>query len=130
MHEMTIDELIETRERLEQAEARMRELEADNAALQQIIDEAGTNPEGDYYFGLRCGVEDRDIHDRYEAAEFGWDQAFEYVNSVLENATSDHPGDKLLAVVKAAREYCDRPTKRNRWALTEAVDAIDTKGCG
>lgn len=42
------------------------------------------NPEGDYYSGLRCGVEDRTIHDRYEAAEFGWDQAFEYIDSALD----------------------------------------------
>lgn len=44
--------------------------------------------------------------------------------------SSDHPGGKLLAVVGAAREYCDRPTKRNRWALTESVDALDAKGGG
>ena len=50
--------------------------------LRMLLDEATTNPEGDYYLGLRCGVEDRDIHDRYDAAEYGWDQAFEYVGSV------------------------------------------------
>ncbi|KKL47869.1 hypothetical protein LCGC14_2331190, partial [marine sediment metagenome] len=49
--------------------------------LRALLDEATTNPEGDYYLGLRCGVEDRDIYDRY-AAEYGWDQAFEYVASV------------------------------------------------
>ena len=50
--------------------------------LRALLDEASTNPEGDYYLGLRCGVEDRDIYDRYDAAEYGWDQAFEYVASV------------------------------------------------
>ena len=51
--------------------------------LRALLDEATTNPEGDYYTGLRCGVEDRDIYDRYDAAEYGWDQAFEYVGSVV-----------------------------------------------
>ena len=53
------------------------------------------NPEGDYYLGLRCGVEDRTIHDRYEAAEFGWNQAFEYIDSALDGAR-----DKLDEVLK------------------------------
>lgn len=48
-----------------------------------LLEEVSTNPEGDYYLGLRCGVEDRDIYDRYDAAEYGWDQAFERVASVV-----------------------------------------------
>ncbi len=52
-------------------------------AEQALADELN-NPGGDYYTGLRCGVEDRQISDRYEAAEYGWDQAFSYIESVLE----------------------------------------------
>jgi len=44
------------------------------------------DPMGDYYTGLRCGVEDRDIVCRYEAAEYGWEQAFEYIGSIATGA--------------------------------------------
>lgn len=68
-----------------QVECQVAEIER----LRALLDEATTNPEGDYYLGLRCGVEDRDIYDRYEAAEYGWEQAFEYVASVAGPASSD-----------------------------------------
>jgi len=48
------------------------------------LSESLENPGGDYYTGLRCGIEDRDITDRYEAVEYGWDQAFSYIESILE----------------------------------------------
>ena len=51
------------------------------AELHAAIEEMSTDPAGDYYTGLACGVEDRDILDRYEAAEYGWKQAFRYVES-------------------------------------------------
>lgn len=54
-------------------------------AVVEAAREANIKPEGDYYAGLRCGVEDRTIYDRYDAAEYGWDQAFEYINSILES---------------------------------------------
>ena len=62
--------------------------------LKALLDEATTNPEGDYYLGLRCGVEDRDIHDRYDAVEYGWDQAFEYVGSVAAGGSVKDTGDR------------------------------------
>ena len=61
----------------------MRRSAAEIKALRALLDDAATNPEGDYYLGLRCRVEDRDIYDCYEAAEYGWNQAFEYVGSVI-----------------------------------------------
>ena len=55
------------------------------AAEQSLASEL-ENPGGDYYTGLRCGVEDRDITDRNKAAEYGWDQAFSYIESILEDS--------------------------------------------
>ena len=55
------------------------------AAEQSLASEL-ENPGGDYYTGLRCGIEDRDITDRYEAVEYGWDQAFSYIESILEDS--------------------------------------------
>lgn len=52
------------------------------ATLEAAISEMTTDPCGEYYTGLRCGVEDRDIVCRYEAAEYGWQQAFEYIGSI------------------------------------------------
>ena len=49
--------------------------------LQELLDEITTNPEGDYPKGLHCGVEDMGIVNCYEAADYGWEQAFEYINS-------------------------------------------------
>lgn len=60
-------------------------------AVVEAAQEANTNPEGDYYLGLRCGIEDRSIHDRYEAVEHGWDQAFEYINSILDDVLAALP---------------------------------------
>lgn len=55
---------------------------AEIAALKEVINEMSQDPMGDYYTGLRCGVEDRSIQCRYEAAEYGWQEAFEYIGSI------------------------------------------------
>ena len=61
------EQLVELGEQLEQSQLTIKEMSED--------------PGGEYYTGLACGVEDRDIYDRYEAAEYGWQSAFEYVAS-------------------------------------------------
>ena len=38
---------------------------------------------GDYLDGIRCGVEDRELYDRYECAEYGYEQALEYALSCV-----------------------------------------------
>ena len=73
------------RDENERLQARVETLEADIAEC--------SNPCGEYYFGLRCGLEDRYITDLYEAAEYGWDQAFEYVDSILA-ATEQEKNDR------------------------------------
>lgn len=69
---------------------RVRLLEL-NAEMLAALEET-ENPGGDYYKGLACGIEDRDIIDRYEAAEYGWNHAFEYIDSIV------------TSVIKAAKE--------------------------
>lgn len=56
-------------------------------ALTECIEEMSKDPapEHPYHESLRCGVEDRDIQCRYEAAEYGWEQAFEYIGSIAVN---------------------------------------------
>ena len=61
-------------------------LRAENQRLRAVIDDMATDPMGEYHTGLRCGVEDRDIACRYEAAEYGWEQAFEYIGSIATGA--------------------------------------------
>ena len=72
--------------------ARVAELEDANRKLVEIlarVESDAEEPAGDYLFGLRCGVEDRGITDRYEAAEYGWRQAFNYVASALSGIGDD-----------------------------------------
>jgi len=56
-------------------------------------EEAAENPGGDYYLGLHCGLEDRDITDRYDAADYGWEKAFEYIESILLPAIAKAKGE-------------------------------------
>lgn len=35
--------------------------------------------------GMGCGLEDREITDRYEACEYGWNEAIEAVMEVFNN---------------------------------------------
>lgn len=67
---------------LKEAHWQVREYQQRIATLEAAISEMTTDPCGEYYTGLRCGVEDRDIVCRYEAAEYGWQQAFEYIGSI------------------------------------------------
>ena len=61
-------------------------LYSDYAHLEALIAEMAQDPMGEYYQGLRCGVEDRDIMCRYEAAEYGWQEGFEYIGSIANNS--------------------------------------------
>ena len=48
--------------------------------LQEIADCVGSpdiNPSGDLRLGLHCGVEDRDIANRYDAVDFGYAEGVE-----------------------------------------------------
>lgn len=101
------------------------------AVPSDLLDEMCTDPVGDYYTGLRCGVEDRNIMDRYEAAEYGWQQAFEYVGSIAESYRKSRPldTDKYMEEVRGAGKaltdeqlqnivsYHDRPN----WSRTAAL---------
>lgn len=62
-------------------EQRVRLLELNAEMLAAL--KATENPGGEYYTGLACGIEDRDITDRYEAAEHGWNKAFDYIDSII-----------------------------------------------
>lgn len=69
----------DVRTQYNRAEANLKYAKQLEAALLDIPPE----PAGEYYTGLHCGIEDRDIYDRYEAANYGWESAFEYVLSVV-----------------------------------------------
>lgn len=56
------------------------------AALTEIL--GGTEPEY-HYQGMGCGLEDRNITDRYEAMAFGWEQAIERVYSEVVNPATE-----------------------------------------
>ncbi|MGD9423959.1 hypothetical protein ACLHDD_02020 [Pantoea sp. NSTU24] len=60
-------------------------LAADNAAMKSAIKYVcSTDNFPDYHpDGMGCGIEDRGIFDRYEAARYGWDEAMERIYSEL-----------------------------------------------
>ena len=71
-----------------EADALRAEVERLREALKEVTECLDGEPE--YHDeGMGCGVEDRNITDRYEAAAFGWEQAMgrvysEHVNGALE----------------------------------------------
>lgn len=47
--------------------------------------------------GLFCGVEDKDIRDRYEAARYGYDDALERCEEFIQNAVADVEKNPIAA---------------------------------
>lgn len=55
--------------------------------------------------GLGCGLEDRDIYDRYQAAEYGYEDALDRCSEFIKNATADVDANQLAAAaVREAKE--------------------------
>tara|TARA_R110002020_G_scaffold95937_9_gene230088 strand:- start:40287 stop:40664 length:378 start_codon:yes stop_codon:yes gene_type:complete len=70
--------------------ARIAELEASLITARDCL-----SGEPEYHQqGMGCGVEDRCITDRYEAAAFGWDQA-------MERVYGEHINDAVAAISAA-----------------------------
>ena len=69
-------------------------LRAENERLRGKIEEIVTALDGEpeyHYQGMGCGLEDRNITDRYDAMEYGWEQAMdriysEHINHALDLA--------------------------------------------
>ena len=58
-----------------------QQLAAENVEMKQIIDSV-TNLDNEPQYhdeGMGCGLEDRDITDRYDACRYGWDEAMERI---------------------------------------------------
>lgn len=76
--------------------ARIATLEARVDALTVALCDAASQLDGkpDYHDeGMGCGLEDRNINDRYEAMAFGWEEAMErvyseHVNGAVEALTA------------------------------------------
>lgn len=60
-----------------------------------------------YPEGMGCGIEDCGITDRYEACEYGWNQAIEAVIESIQNinGVTDINVDKIQAISKEMEEY-------------------------
>lgn len=66
-------------------------LAAENTALKSAISyvcDTDNLPEYQYD-GMGCGIEDRGITDRYEAARYGWDEAMERIYSEVMPCAAD-----------------------------------------
>ena len=64
---------------------------AENAELREALEylRSGTDEPEYHAQGMGCGIEDRDIMDRYDAAEYGWDAAVERYQEWIRNAVND-----------------------------------------
>ena len=51
--------------------------------------------------GIGCGLEDISITDRYESAEYGWNEAVERITEIIRK----HMNDGWIPVEKALPEY-------------------------
>jgi hypothetical protein len=71
-------------------------LEGEATSLVEAIEYASKgleDPGEDYRTGLHCGIEDRNIVDRYDAADYGWESAIEHVAQFV-------PSDDEIAALK------------------------------
>ncbi|MFW0699043.1 hypothetical protein [Pantoea sp. R13S299] len=80
-------------------------LAAENVALKSAISYVcDTDNQPDYqYDGMGCGIEDRGIIDRYEAARYGWDEALERMYSEVIPCASDIETPATDAYLNAVR---------------------------
>ena len=58
--------------------------------------------------GIGCGLEDVGITDRYEAAEYGWNEAVEMVSDIVKNHLSDLDNDGWIPVEERLPEETGR----------------------
>lgn len=80
-------------------------LAAENAALKSAISYVcATDNQPDYqYDGMGCGIEDRGIVDRYEAARYGWDEAMERIYSEVMPCAADIETPAIDAYLNSVR---------------------------
>jgi len=95
---------------IDKAIAFIKSQQAELARLKDAVrslrgDSPDVDPETHIGCGLFCGLEDRAIHDRYEAAAYGYTEGAEAVYEWLNNILADLPeggdnySDKLLAKI-------------------------------
>lgn len=81
-------------------------LAAENVGLKAIVDSVTdlSNEPQYHYEGMGCGLEDRGITDRYEAMQYGWDEAMERVYGEVIPCAEEldfSATDRILAGIKA-----------------------------
>lgn len=84
-------------------------LAAENVELKAIVDSVTdlSNEPQYHYEGMGCGLEDRGITDRYEAMQYGWDEAMERVYGEVIPCAEEldfSATDRILAGIKADAE--------------------------
>lgn len=83
-----------------------QQLAAENVELKAIVDSVTdlSNEPQYHYEGMGCGLEDRGITDRYEAMQYGWDEAMERVYGEVIPCAEEldfSATDRILAGIKA-----------------------------
>ncbi len=96
-------------------------LALENVAMKQIVDSV-TNLDNEPQYhdeGMGCGLEDRDITDRYDACRYGWDEAMERIYgdvipcaeeldfSATDRIVAGIKADAITASLDACSDYLD-----------------------
>lgn len=80
--------------------------------------------------GIGCGLEDVGITDRYEAAEYGWNEAVEMVSDIVKNHLSDLENDGWIPVEERLPEEFGKywaTIRHNDGRISEPV-VVDFRG--
>ncbi|KMI14775.1 hypothetical protein [Klebsiella variicola] len=91
---------------VEQLAAENVALALENVAMKQIVDSV-TNLDNEPQYhaeGMGCGLEDRDITDRYDACRYGWDEAMERIYGDVIPCAEElgfSATDRIVAGIKA-----------------------------
>ena len=73
---------------------------------------------------MGCGLEDRNITDRYEAMQYGWDEAIERIAERLPEAFYITPPQRK-PLTDEQREEIAKGWRGRNWTVGDIIDAIE-----
>lgn len=96
----------------------------------EAIEEINYHPEG-----MGCGIEDRGITDRYEACEYGWDEAIEAVIEMIGEVQKEPTAYDVEKVIEQLQNAGSRMSfygtdnfTDKRISLEEAIEIVRKGG--
>ena len=103
---------------------------AENVSLKSAISYVcDTDNQPDYqYDGMGCGIEDRGIIDRYEAARYGWDEALERIYSEVISFAEDTDTPATDAYLNSVRAEGADKVAEYHFVRIDALKEVSRQG--